>query len=390
MFVLVLVVTAVLQTTVMAVRPFVSYRALDLGAGAAELGLIASSFAVLAILVTVPIGRWIDRRGERSLLLLGTVVTAASSLGMLLVTTMIGLAVLNAVLGMGRIMWVIGGQSTVANVSPPGTHDRRFGFFSAVVSVGQAAGPALAAVVATPLANGGGLFALQGTHRVFLLAGLATLLAVPAILLMPAKQPQATPEAGSPTQPRPAIRELLRRPAMIPVIWASMAVMAGVDLLVTFLPALGEQLGLPVAVIGTLLSVRSLSALASRLGAGTFVRWWGLPNVLAGSLVLAGIALALLPFTSVVPILVALMVANGFGLGLGQPLSLSWISQIAPDEGRATALALRLLGNRFAQLVIPPVVGAVGAGVGLAGLFVLLAAWLVGSGGIVRVRGRAV
>jgi len=45
------------MTANQALRPMVTYRALELGATAAELGLVAGSFALLSSVFAVPLGR---------------------------------------------------------------------------------------------------------------------------------------------------------------------------------------------------------------------------------------------------------------------------------------------------------------------------------------------
>jgi sugar phosphate permease len=63
----------------------------------------------------------------------------------------------------------------------------------------------------------------------------------------------------------------------------------------------------------------------------------------------------------------------GFSLGVGQPLTMSLISQLtAPDE-RALAVSTRLTGNRLGQFLIPAVAGLVAASAGTSAVFIGLA-----------------
>ena len=56
-----------LTAGVFGLRPLISYKALALGATTFEIGLIASSFAVLGLIGAVPVGRLTDRFGGRRL-----------------------------------------------------------------------------------------------------------------------------------------------------------------------------------------------------------------------------------------------------------------------------------------------------------------------------------
>ena len=75
-------------------------------------------------------------------------------------------------------------------------------------------------------------------------------------------------------------------------------------------------------------------------------------------------------------LLAVLVVLLGLGLGVGQPLTMSWLAEMAPAGLRGRAMSLRLTGNRLGQVVIPSAVGAVAAGVGAAGVLGATAAAL--------------
>jgi MFS family permease len=70
-------VLLLMQSSVNAVRPIVSYSALDLGADAAELGLIAAGFAMLSLVVVIPVGRLIDRHREMPFIVGGLALVCA-------------------------------------------------------------------------------------------------------------------------------------------------------------------------------------------------------------------------------------------------------------------------------------------------------------------------
>jgi hypothetical protein len=57
-------------------------------------------------------------------------------------------------------------------------------------------------------------------------------------------------------------------------------------------------------------------------------------------------------------------------------MTLSWLSIAAPGGSRATAMAMRVSGNRLGQIVAPVVLGAVAGPAGVGAVFVLLAAVL--------------
>jgi MFS family permease len=52
----------------------------------------------------------------------------------------------------------------------------------------------------------------------------------------------------------------------------------------------------------------------------------------------------------------------GLGLGVGQPLTMSWLVGAAPPGLRGRALSLRLTGNRAGQVLVSGAVGFAAAG----------------------------
>ncbi|MBQ6639603.1 MAG: MFS transporter, partial [Saccharopolyspora sp.] len=70
------------------------------------------------------------------------------------------------------------------------------------------------------------------------------------------------------------------------------------------------------------------------------------------------------------------VVLAGLGMGVGQPLTMSWLAESTPPGLRGRAMSLRLTGNRAGQVVVPGAVGLVAAGVGAAGVLGATAAAL--------------
>lgn len=118
--------------------------------------------------------------------------------------------------------------------------------------------------------------------------------------------------------------------------------------------------------------------MVSRLFMGRLIRHAGRGSVLMGSMLLAGGAIAALPFLTQPVVLGGLMLVIGIGLGVGQPMTIAWVVNRVPREQRGTALGVRLTGNRLGQLVLPAVFGTVASAGGLAAMFLVLAALLGG------------
>ena len=80
-------------------------------------------------------------------------------------------------------------------------------------------------------------------------------------------------------------------------------------------------------------------------------------------------------------VLFPLMMAFGLGIGIGQPLTMSWVADQSPRAERATAISIRLVGNRFALLTVPILMGAIAGSVGIGAAFAAVAVMLTGGAG---------
>ena len=59
-----LINVALAQASIYVMRPMITYRALENGASGYEIGLIASIYALVPLIVAVQTGRWVGRIGE--------------------------------------------------------------------------------------------------------------------------------------------------------------------------------------------------------------------------------------------------------------------------------------------------------------------------------------
>ncbi|MBX9472778.1 MFS transporter [Microcella sp.] len=379
---LALAVTMLVQFAQHATRPMASYRALGLDASVEQLGLLALSFGILSIAVAIPIGRLVDRRGARATTVGGIALMGGAAAAHGIVSDLLGLIAAHTVLGLGLIFAVVGLQAIVAHAGPPDGADARFGLFGATVSLGQVLGPIVAGGMAEVLIAAE--FATPddpyGTTPTFVLAGVLCAAAAIASLRLP-RFPGGTREArvvDSAAELKPGgLGTVLRAPHMGKALWASMVVLTATDVLTVYLPAIGAERGWSVAFVSILLAVRAALSFAVRVGTAPLVRMLGRKPLLVGACGIGASALLLMAPELPAWVAVVLMAVTGLVLGIGQPLTMAWVSRSAPDELRATALAVRLTANRVGQSMIPVAVGAVAAFAGSGAIFIVLSALLV-------------
>ncbi len=383
-FAQILAISILNVSAIYAIRPMVSYRALQLGAGPVEIGLVASSYALLSLLTAVLVGRWVDRLGAGPFLMIGATLCAMTALGAIFIDSIVALAVGQALLGLGQIMNLVAAQTTIANGTTRAQRDERFGWYGVAASSGQLIGPAVAGILA-----GQSISAATGEGfdpgPVF---GFAAALAFAAAVLgaylwYRAPAGNAGADGSAPGGHLSAARQVLSRPSIKQAMLASVAVILTNDMLVAYLPVFGEEASLPVELVGGLLAVRAAGSMGSRLFMGRLIHSLGRGHVLLGSMVLAGVGMAILPFLRDPVILIGLMLIIGVGLGIGQPMTIAWVANSVTRDLRGTALAVRLTGNRLAQLLIPSVMGALAGATSVAAIFWVLAGGLLAGAGMV-------
>ena len=129
--VIILWFSVLVHIVVFAIRPALSYAVLEIQSTTALVGLLAASYAAPALVLALPAGRAVDRWGERRVLIGGAISLLVSSTIAMVATASFPLLLLaTAILGMGHVFTVVGGQTLVGNFSRTGQHDRMFGRYT--------------------------------------------------------------------------------------------------------------------------------------------------------------------------------------------------------------------------------------------------------------------
>ncbi|MFJ8587143.1 MFS transporter [Streptomyces sp. NPDC093595] len=363
------------QGAVSMARPAVSYRALSLGADERAIGVIAGVYALLPLFAAVPLGRRTDRGRCAPLLSAGVVLIAAGCALGAAAGSLPAMAAWSGVTGLGHLCFVIGAQSIVARRSAPDEQDRDFGHFTIGASLGQLVGPAAAGLLIS--GHDGAL----GRTSALALAVSAAVAAVSLTSLWRIEERGGARPVRR-ARDRVPVHRILRTRGVPAGIFVSLAVLSATDILTAYLPVVGEHRSIDPATIGLLLSLRAAATIACRLVMTPMIRLVGRTALLTGTCLLAGLLCAGIALPLPVPALAAVLVALGFCLGVGQPLSMTTVVRAAPDGARSTALALRLTGNRLGQVAAPAAAGLVAGVAGVAAPFVLLGVLLVAAAGL--------
>ena len=361
------------QATIYVLRPMITYRAIELDANAAQVGLIAAVYALFPVLLALQFGSLVGKLGEAKFIIYGTVAMMVTSAALIFSDSLITLAIATGAAGIAHLACMVGGQSMVALRAPRESYDRYFGFYTFSASVGHMLGPIIASIVA---GSNGTL--PKSTSNAFLLGVVLTIFALVPVIRWRNEKPTVEGKQNSEGTFKAAV-SLVKRPGIMAAIYISLAISSVADVLVVFLPLFGTENNFSPYAIGAILAIRAGTTMMSRFFLGrlsnrftTFqLLWW---STIISTLCCVAMAFAHTPIT-----LGAIVFVAGFSLGVGQPLTMSLVSQKTESSERAMAVSARLMGNRFGQFLVPAVAGSLAAASGAGAVFIGLAVLLATS-----------
>lgn len=355
------------QATIYVLRPMITYRAIELDANAAQIGLIAALYALFPVILALQFGSWVGKLGEAKFIIYGTVAMMVTSAALIFANSLVTLGIATGAAGIAHLACMVGGQSMVALRAPRESYDRYFGFYTFSASVGHMLGPIIASVVA---GSNGTL--PKSTSHAFMLAVLLTTLAIFPVIRWRNERPTIEGKQDSEGTFKAGIK-LAKRPGIMAAIYISLAISSVADVLVVFLPLFGTENNFSPYAIGVILAIRAGTTMLSRLFLGRLSDRFSTFQLLWWSTVISVVCCCAMAFAHTPLTLGAIVFIAGFSLGVGQPLTMSLVSQKTESSERAMAVSARLMGNRFGQFLVPAAAGTLAAASGAGAVFIGLA-----------------
>ena len=370
--------SAALQASIYVVRPMITYKALELNGTGKTVGILGALYAILPVLVAVFFGKIVGRIGERAFLIIGSTGVLSSSFLLSKSNSLLTLGLLTAIAGVSHLAVMVGGQTMMANRSTHETYDRDFGYYTFSASFGQMFGPLLGGLVAG--SNG---VLPRSTSHAFILATVISLIGLVPILLtrsLDVSIKDVVKESGAKVR----VVDVVKHRGMKEAMFTSLVISTTIDILTIFIPLLGTELRITPVVVGVILGVRSAASMLSRLFLGQLSQRFSSRSTLVISTTVATFALVAMYFAKDALFLGLVIFIVGFTLGIGQPLTMAWVSKISAPQERAMAITLRLTGNRVGQFGLPIAAGLVVGALGVGSLFLGLAALVGVTAGVCR------
>lgn len=340
-------------------------QALQEGYSAWAVGLLLALFAAAPVLLALHAGRLADRLGYHRPVYLAASITVAGCLLAVVSTFLSGyaqfalLCVGGAATGAGANMGMLTVQRTAGLTARDSIERVRiFSWLGIAPSFSNVVGPVAA----------GFLIDAFGYRAAYVF-----LLALPLVTLAMARTVPRVAGAVVPPVPGRRAWDLLRAPGLKRLLTINWLLSSCWDVHTFAVPVLGHSRDYSASTIGLILGTFTLSVTLVRLVIPALAHYLSAKVVIRSAMLGSGIVFAAYPLAPSPLWMAGCAVLLGITLGSVQPMVMSMLHQVTPDNRHGEALALRSMLMNSSSTLMPLVFGATGTLVGAAVLF-----WVVG------------
>ena len=363
-------------------------------------GLWGTAFAVMQLLIVLPLGRKIDTGNAKRWLLGGLVVNVFVFVGYMFVTTSIDVIFVRMLQGIGASMLWITGSTVVGQISPDDESGRWLGSYNQVAAFSSLAGDVVGGLLLT-------IYDPLQSRVVYALLAAVTILAFVLVYYNLRDDPGGgvdDPEAQSGVG---TIKKLLKLPMLRSLVLFRLSFSVGKMAVIIFLPILAStEFGIGAFAIGWILAGGKLTKSLFQGYVGDLTDRIGdrAKFVAAGALVY-GFGIALIPLSLPAEEMMGRFYLGYFGhgqelgggflvlfgayavLGIGDSIRLPASMALFVEEGEkydsvASAMSLRSISWKIGQTAGPLGVGLIKDFVGTVEAFLTASVFVVFATGV--------
>ena len=337
--------------------------ALREGYSAAAVGILLALFATTQVFLAIPAGRYTDKHGLRKPILL-SVIAASAGAGIAVLFPIFPVLCLSALMTGGATgAMVIALQRHVGrSAQDPLELKKLFSWLALGPAVSNFIGPFSA----------GFLIDHSGFRMAFFFLALLPLLTW--FLVRTTREWPPTTNVNDDKRHPKTTWDLLKEPMMRRLMLVNWFLASCWDVHTFVVPILGHEKGLSASTIGAILGAFAISATLVRLLMPFIAKHLKEWVVVSGAMLLTGVIFGIYPFMPTAMTMGMCSVALGFVLGSVQPMIMSTLHQITPENRHGEALGLRLMAINASSVAMPLMFGLAGTVIGVAGLF-----WVTGA-----------
>jgi len=337
------------------ISPLLPIYAQSMGATGLWLGMIVAVYAMARFVAMPIVGRYSDEHGRRRLIIFGLAAYALLSLGYITADTPESLTIIRFAHGISSALIIPVAMAYVGDLAPRGQEGRYLGFFHVAMFLGVGCGPLLGGVLADYLSM----------DAAFITMGL---LALANLVFVMIELPESA--AAYEAAPRVPYRTILYERSVQAVLAYRMANALGQGVVMAFLPiyAVGE-LGLPLSLVGVILSSRMLTLSALQGPSGILSDVYSrVAMVLVGGTIFV-VALLAMPLATDAVQLLAINVVGATGTALSIAATSAITATLGREMGMGTLMGLMSAAMAMGMAIGPLLGGLIYDAYGISELF---------------------
>ncbi len=359
-------------------------------------GLFGTAFALVQLIIVLPLGRAIDTHNAKRFLVTGLLVNILAFVGFALVNSAVDVILVRLVQGIGAsILWITG-SAVIGELSPGDSRGQWLGTYNQVGAFSSLAGDLV----------GGLLLYVYGFSFTFAVLSVVTILATLSVLAFLRDNPggRKDPEEATGVE---TLRTLLNRTAIRALVVFRVGFGFGKMAVIIFLPIYAHtEFGMNPLLIGGILAGGKLTKSLLQGVVGSYTDKIGHKHhfVAAGALTY-GLGTAMVPFAEYANEWIPAMSLSGFGqsvtlapaffvlfaayavIGVADSLRLPASMALFVEEGEqfdavAASFSLRSIAWKIGEVVGPFAVGIIWDATGVFTAFFTAAGFIVVSTGV--------
>jgi MFS family permease len=351
-----------------------SLIALRDGYSPAAVGILLALFALAQIFLALPAGRFADRHGLKRPIK-SCVLIGAAGVGSAAVLPIFAVLCFAALMtGAAAVTVVIAIQRHAGRaISGVVQLKQVFGWLSIGTAISGFIGPFAAGLLIDHA--GSTADSTAGYRAAFLLMAIFPLACWLLVRNMTELPLTSVPKDGEVL----GAVDLLREPGFRNLMLVNWFLQSCWDVHTFIVPVLGFERGISASVIGIILGAFAIAATAIRVALPIIAAYLQEWVVLVVAMVASSLVFAVYPMMHSAAGMAVCSVLLGLSLGMVQPMVMSMLHQITPEERHGEAIGLRLMAINVSSVAMPMFFGAAGAVIGMSGVFWVVSA-IVGAG----------
>lgn len=309
--------------------PVVPLFAKTFGADTAEVGMINSSFLLMAGLLSLPLGILSDRVGRKLLIFSGLFISALSSFLLYFSSSTQQLIWIYALFGIGLAAFAPTMMSFVADFSPVTHLGRSYGWYTLAIYGGMSLGPAFGGMTAQ----------WYGFLPVFLASGILVFCLCGVVFFFLPRARHVLVNRPPRRETLVVARELVKNTPLLACWLVTLGGCFGLGMFITFIPLHAQARGIGIGAIGVIFATQAVCNALSRIPFGQLSDKVAKRSnlVIVG---LIGFALCMFGFGLARNLLFFILFSGGLGISMGIAFTAvgALISEVVSADSRGLAM----------------------------------------------------